>query len=212
MHCRAGGVGGITMVVLNVSNGKIANGFEEFCEKVSNDKYMMSMIKALAKVSKNYIIYDTSYHLERTYVCEFYHQWSMLLNENGCNPNDLCLNAEPCKHISQKAEWKYPDLILHHSQVDNGDNRIACEVKRTGWTESCFNKDMYSLNFMLTGASKDGKLTRNFEWGVFIQIGGSVDKIEDYVKHQHFNDNILCVVVNDDVTQIIIKTMREMKS
>ncbi|MBQ8365596.1 MAG: hypothetical protein IJX41_06920 [Bacteroidaceae bacterium] len=199
------------MVVLNVSNGKIANGFEEFCEKVSNDVYMMSMITALARVSKNYITNDTSYQLERTYVCEFYHQWSMLLNEKDCNPNNLCLNAEPCKHISQKAEWKYPDLILHHSQVDNGDNRIACEVKRKGWKKSCLNKDMCSLNLMLTGASEDGKLTSNFQWGVFIQIGGSVDKIEDYVKHQHFNDNILCIVVNDDVTQLTIGSVEELK-
>lgn len=90
----------------------------------SNDVYMESMIKALAKVNKNYITYDTSFHLERTYVCEFYHQWSLLLSQKGNNLNNLILNGEPCKHILQKARWEYLDLILHHSQADNANCRI----------------------------------------------------------------------------------------
>ena len=189
----------------------IIKGLEDYCEKTSNDVYMQTMIKALTKVSKNYITYDTSFHLERTYVCEFYHQWSLLLSQKGNNPNNLCLNGEPCKHIFQKAGWKYPDLILHHSQADNADNRIACEFKRKRWTEAGFDKDMQTLHLMLTGASKDSKLTKNFEWGVFIQIGGNIENIEDYVKTQQYNENIFCIVVNDDVTEITIKTIGDMK-
>lgn len=189
----------------------IIKGLEDFREKTSNDVYMETMIKALTKVSKNYITYDTSFHLERTYVCEFYHQWSLLLSQEGNNPSNLCLNGEPCKHISQKAEWKYPDLILHHSQADNANNKIACEFKRKRWTEAGFDKDMQTLHLMLTGATKDGKLTKNFEWGVFIQIGGHIENIEDYVKTQQYNENIFCIVVNDDVSQITIKTIEEMK-
>lgn len=198
-------------MILKINNGTITKGFEDFREKVSNDVYMESMIKALAKVSKNYITYDTSFQLERTYVCEFYHQWSLLLRRKRNNPDNLCLNGEPCKHISQKAVWKYPDLILHHSQNDNVNNRIACEFKRKRWTESSFDKDMQTLNLMLTSASENSKLTKNFKWGVFIQIGGHIENIEDYVKTQQYNENILCIVIDDEIKQISIKTIGEMK-
>lgn len=97
----------------------------------------------------------------------FYHQWRLLLGQEENNPNNLCLNGEPCKHISPKAGWKYPDLILHHSQADNVDNRIACEFKRKRWTEAGFDKDMQTLHLMLTGAAKDDKLTKTLN-GVFL--------------------------------------------
>lgn len=198
---------------LTIENGEIKKeDLALFHKEISNDEYVIMMLKALAKVSKNYITYGSSYHLERTYVCELYHQWSKLLEEKGSNHNHLCLNGEPCKDMPKETKdtWKFPDLILHHSQFDNVDNRIACEFKRKIWNESGFNKDMETLNFLLTGAADNTKLTQNFKWGVFVQIGGTINNLKNYVKHHSFNHRILCVVVDDEVSKLIIHTIGEL--
>ena len=195
---------------LNVENGTIVSNLDDFRERTSNDIYMESMIKALARVSSQYITRDSSYHLERTYVNEFYHQWSLFLQLE--NPQRLYLNGEVCKHLieNNNEKYKYPDLILHHSQDDNQDNRIACEFKRQNWIEDDCQKDMNTLDLVLTSASSNAKLKNNFKWGVFIQIGGTIDRLEDYVRQHPFNEDIWCIVVSDDVSQITIKTIKEM--
>ena len=198
-------------MVLDVVNGTITTDLKEFRIKAKNDIYMETMIKALARVSSQYITRDSSYHLERTFMCEFYHQWSMLLQME--NPKGLYLNGEVCKHLydNNNEKCKYPDLILYHSQDDNQDNRIACELKRQNWDDKDFAKDMKSLKLVLTSASNNAKLKSNFKWGVFIQIGGSIDRIEAFVNNKRYQKDIWCIVVNDDVTEITIKTIGDMK-
>lgn len=198
-------------MVLDVENGVITTNLKGFRRKAKYDIYMETMIKALARVSSQYISRDASYHLERTFMCEFYHQWSMFLQME--NPQRLYLNGEVCKHLNDNnnEKCKYPDLILHHSQDDNQDNRIACELKRNNWEDEDFVKDMNTLKLALTSASYNAKLKENFKWGVFIQIGGDIDRIEEFVKNKCYHKKIWCIVVNDDVSQITIKTIGEMK-
>lgn len=194
---------------LKICRNVIVKGFEEFRCLVNNDVYMEMMVRALAMIPSEYILYDEAKHSESTSMTEFYHKWRILLDEN--NLNDLHLNTEVVKHfsIAEGNKWKAPDMILHHSQADNDDNRIACEVKRQGWSNDRFEKDMNTLNLLLTAANKNYPLKENFKWGVFIQFGGSIEKIEECVRNQSFNRSILCVVVNDDVSQITIKTIDE---
>lgn len=198
-------------MVLDVENGVITTNLKGFRRKAKYDIYMETMIKALARVSSQYISRDASYHLERTFMCEFYHQWSMFLQME--NPQRLYLNGEVCKHLNDNnnEKCKYPDLILHHSQDDNQDNRIACELKRQNWEDEDFVKDMNTLKLALTSASYNAKLKENFKWGVLIQIGGDIDKIEEFVKNKRYHNKIWCIVVNDDVSQITIKTIGEMR-
>lgn len=198
-------------MVLDVENGVITTDLKDFRIKAKNDIYMETMIKALARVSSQYITRDSSYHLERTFMCEFYHQWSMFLQME--NPQRLYLNGEVCKHLNDNnnEKCKYPDLILHHSQDDNQDNRIACELKRQNWNDKDFRKDLNTLKLVLTSASDNLKLKSNFKWGIFIQIGGSIDRIERFVQNKRFHKDIWCVVVNDDVKQIHIKTIGELR-
>lgn len=198
-------------MTLKIEDGEITEGFEEFTRK-TDDPYMEMMVKALAKVSNSYIVYDSSYHVEHTYVCEFYHQWSKLLEID--QDKQLCLNGEPCKHLPKKSKesWKFPDLILHHSQCDNEDNRIACEFKRKIWKEGGFKKDMETLNYLLKGADKSTKLEKNFKWYIFLQIGGTIDKLKKYVRKNSFNKDIWCIIVNDNATQLTIQTIGELTS
>ncbi len=196
-------------MVLKIENNKIVKGLEEFRSKTNNDIYMEMMVRALAMIPSEYILYDEAKHSESTSMTEFYHQWRILLDEN--NSNDLHLNTEVVKHfnITEENKRKAPDVILHHSQLDNDDNRIVCEVKRQGWSNDKFEKDMNTLNLLLTAANKNYPLKENFKWGVFIQFGGSIDRIEKCVRNQSFNRNILCFVVNDDVSQITVETIDE---
>ena len=199
---------------LKIENGEIVEGLDDFRTRLK-DSYMVMMIEALARVSKDYITYGMSYHVERTYVCELYHQWRKILERSKNNSSQLCLNAEPSKHIqieSHKEIWKFPDMILHHSQVDNNDNRIACEFKRQGWSEDGFDKDMKTLNYLLTRASDDSRLKYNFKWGVFVQIGGTIENIRNYVRHHSFNENIWCIVVDNEATQLTIQSIGDLMS
>ena len=188
------------------TSGIIEEDLNKFRTQI-DDLYMEMMVKALAKVSYKYISYGSSFHVERTFLCEFYHQWSLLLKEN--NPEKLCLNGEPCKNVDGKL--KYPDLILHDSQRNNENNRVACELKRCKWGKPGVKKDMKTLNLMLTGAGINKKLTQNFKQGVFIQIGGTIDRLKDYVKQSSFNEDIWCIVVDDNVLQLTVERIGEMK-
>ena len=128
----------------------------------------------------------------------------MLLEKN---PDDLCLNGEVIKHIDGKL--KFPDIILHHSQEDNKNNKIACEIKRCKWGKPGVKKDMKTLNLMLTGASPNTNLTQNYDWGVFIQVGGTINRLKEFVCQSSFNENILCIVVDDNVTQLTVQTIAD---
>ena len=70
---------------------------------------------------------------------------------------------------------------------------------------------MKTLNLMLTGAGINKKLTQNFKQGVFIQIGGTIDRLKDYVKQSSFNEDIWCIVVDDNVLQLTVERIGEMK-
>ena len=198
-------------MILDVNNGKIVNGLDEFCIQF-NDPYMEMMVKALAKVSSEYMFYDDLKHTENTYVSELYYQWRQLLDNN--NPNGLILNIEPNKYLNRSGLKKRvePDVILHGSQSNCQDNRIACEVKRQGWCEERLIKDMDTLHDLLTSAEIGTVFHQNFKWAVFLQIGGTIERLKDYIKQNSFNDNIWCIVVDDSVTQITIKRIREFKN
>ena len=113
-------------MILDVNNGKIVNGLDEFCIQF-NDPYMEMMVKALAKVSSEYMFYDDAKHTENTYVSELYYQWRQLLDNN--NPNGLILNIEPNKYLNRSGLKKRvePDVIFHASQSNCHDNTIAYE-------------------------------------------------------------------------------------
>ena len=70
---------------------------------------------------------------------------------------------------------------------------------------------MKTLNLLLTSANKHLPLEENFKWGVFIQFGGTIERIEKYLENQRFNKDIWYIVVNDDVSRITIKTIRDIR-
>lgn len=199
-------------MVLKIENKEIVKGLGEFRSITNNDIYMEMLVNALAKVSPKYICSETSLHSESTYVTELCHQWRMLIDNN--NPNELCLNTEPSKYLNVVNVYrrKEPDVILHREQSNCDDNRIACEIKRKNWANEGFEKDMDTLNSLLTTAKPGSKLYQNFQWGVFIQIGGTIDRLKNYIKRNSFNNDIWCIVVNDDVTQLTIETIGNIKN
>lgn len=71
---------------------------------------------------------------------------------------------------------------------------------------------METLNFLLTGGAKSTKLEKNFKWCIFLQIGGTIDKLKKFVKKNSFNKDIWCFVVNDKATQLTIQTIGELMS
>lgn len=197
-------------MILRINRSEIIEeDFNEFRTQI-NDPYMEMMVKALAKVSSEYMFYNGTKHTENTYISEFYYQWRQLLDRN--NPNNLVLNTEPSKFLNRSGIKKRvePDVILHHSQSNCYDNRIACEVKRRIWSEEGITKDMNTLHDLLTSAEIESVFYQNFKWGVFIQIGGTIDRLKDYIKRHSFNEDIWCIVVDDHVTRLTVDKIGEM--
>lgn len=203
-------------MVLKIKDNKLCKKeLQCLLDRIGYDPYFEMMLMALAKVSKDYITYgENDLHTEGTFVSEFYRHWCNLIGDN--NPDNLFLNNVPSKYLLDKNVQcrKEPDLILHRSQGNCDDNRIACEVKRASWASENVIKDMHTLNLLLTAENEQSLFRKNFKYGVFIQGGGNISKLKNLANRDgnDFNDNILCVVINDEVNTITIDTIKELKN
>ena len=130
---------------------------------------------------------------ERSFAYELYRQWQDLM-ENEIE--DLVINVEVPKECVNKADFLsklegifgltkkgkphrrfYPDLVCHHSQLDNQNQEVICEIKTINGinTNTKLNQDFKKLAaYMTTGVL----LCHPFTVGVFILIGGDFSDIK----------------------------------
>lgn len=110
----------------------------------------------------------------------------------------------------------YPDIVLHHSQSDDSNQLLICEIKRNRNLDSKkIFADLYKLScYMTKGIFGEGK--QHFEYGVFLVIDADLSviisnlkdkttiidkgkgevKFSDYVKDDKLNPSfskIVCV-------------------
>lgn len=204
------------------------------------------LFRAISLVRKKYIDYivyngnkeEKQFHKERVFAYELYRQWANIL-ESECN-EPLVLNAELDKIIDERIgtegdiedvyniveERKYPDIVLHNGQGCDKIQKIVCEIKRNTETiisGSVILADLYKLAcYMDKDKFRSGM--KPFEYGVFVFVNGSLDKIKaikkakikvssyDYLFCQfkqemskHF-ENIICVTY--DGTAMEYKTLK----
>lgn len=158
-----------------------------------DNKYFLDLFDSILQVDRNYIDYRVVYnesfngyekHLERVFAYELYRHWGNKVHRKN---SSLVLNAEIQKVIevnsiicdiqtnseNQKTEKTtlYPDMVLHHSQGDDKDQRLICEIKRDkNLSGSLIFGDIYKICcYMTKDMFKGGKSP--FRYGVFIVIG-----------------------------------------
>lgn len=154
--------------------------------------YLNDVLEALSNVNPEYYEWiDAVKHkkasVERVFCYEFYHQFRMIMegigrkcaNEtNNKKYNHLLFNAEIGKGGYDEYKTIYPDFVLHKEQNGFESQKLAIEVKTsTRLNTKDFNKDIKKL---FTLISTDNE--RKYEFGVFICINKSYDRLLDFVK------------------------------
>lgn len=149
---------------------------------------------------------------ERSFAYELYRKWASKISE------PLILNAEVSKSnerfhrkalkIYGKEQKRFdPDIVLHHSQLDSDEQALICEIKTDKYlTSKKLYQDLCKLQAYTT---QDDVLYHAFDWGVFILVGGSFEKIVKLLKgikyHKFINSRISCIVVNVQCNNVIAK-------
>lgn len=199
------------------------------------------LIDAIKNVKEPFIVFkdsldkraDIILHCERVFAYELYHQWRTLLTSYGIK--NLVVNAEPPKILNIDINYEtrteerhkkkvFPDLILHHSQGTNAAQEIACEIKRTGNSQSSLFADLAKLSclldkhrfshpfglavFILFGKPKETEL--RIKKKAKIQIDNTDITFEQFINdntyNRHFNH---IAIVEYDVESIRYNTLDE---
>lgn len=210
-------------------------------DKMQDVLHFNWLYRAISLVDKKYICYtiyngsekEKHFHKERVFAYELYRQWANILERECDEP--IVLNAELDKIINERIETrddtennndikevqKFPDIVLHNGQGDDKMQKIICEIKRnTENNISCsvILADLYKLACYMD-EEKFHSGIKPFEYGVFVFVNGSLDKIKeikkakikvssaDYLFSQfeqemskHFK-NIVCVTYDGDILE-----------
>ncbi len=160
-------------------------------QKTDLQRAICTLFDAILNVKRSYLEFEEPEkkvwvsHLERVFAYELYHQWSMILKrakrEKLFDDNQFVINAEISKNTNYFGHVgdgiKFPDIVLHHSQGDNKNQGIICEIKRKeGFNLKSFRDDIEKLECFLQEGSNYG-----FAVGVFILVGDNIVKIYDKV-------------------------------
>ena len=194
------------------------------CDLLSNfDKGLVQVIytlfDAIVHVDMSYIKFQEPEkklwvsHLERVFANELYHIWSLVLKEQKLfGENKYVLNAEINKNMNYFGSIndgeKFPDMVLHHSQGDNWNQGIICEVKRKeGLNYKSFREDIDKISIFLQEGS-----AYKFAVGAFILVGEKIDVLYKHVTNLkkrligftnsietiEIQKKIICVAYNDE--------------
>ena len=157
-----------------------------------DNKWFYYLFEAIIRVDSSFIMYEmadsynvgadkeetVSDHLERVFAYELYRQWANLLEEHGVK--NLVINGEIGKCLKKDylddqtvseihIKDVFPDLVLHHSQGDDNNQLIICEIKRT---KSLGGKDIFDDLLKLSCYMNSVLFWKKpFEYGVFIIAG-----------------------------------------
>lgn len=196
------------------------------------------LLEAITGVEPSFIVYEDRIfdpdpeeervHLERVFAYELYRVWVNLLKEKGYK--NALVNGELSKNIKTRISYKmrksdaqggeertisprvFPDFILHHSQGDGANQKIACEIKRAGSGRQAIFADLLKLSCLLDGEY----FAFPFEHAVFVYIckgdiepinlgnpqillGGMPITFEEYINSEEFSPNfrkIICIAYN----------------
>jgi len=121
-------------------------------------------------------------HVERAFAYELYHRWSCLL----CGNNDgLMLNGEIGKYLNwfygngydDNGKQKYPDIVLHKGQTENGQ-MIVCEIKKMDHVNDGIVDDLYKLFRFTCMPDKNDKprYFNPYHWGIYLIINVEITK------------------------------------
>ncbi len=150
---------------------------------------------------------------ERSFAYELYRQWQDLMENSR---EDLVINAEVPKECVNRSiflsklekifgltnEGKphrrfYPDLVCHHSQFDNENQEVICEIKtKNGINDN--TKLTYDLKKLASYMTNHVLLCHPFKVGAFILVGGDFSDIK-YTSNKTIDnkkDEIYCILYN----------------
>ena len=192
----------LTLLFFNLNKKTmIYNPYPQINLPFGNDnKYFKWLFDAICNVKNTYINYKVKYvtttdkeselyHLERVSAYELYRQWANILEKQT---DTLVLNAEVDKSISYSIEAEledstnqeykinvFPDIVLHHSQGDDRNQKMICEIKRNKYlTASLILGDLFKLSCYMDNEHFHSDYLP-FEYGVFILIGTNIDTIRN---------------------------------
>lgn len=156
--------------------------------KPGMQKAICTLFDAILHVEKSYLEFEEPEkkvwvsHLERVFEYELYCQWSKILKREKLFGNSkFVLNAEINKNTNYFGHvgegMIYPDMVFHHSQGDNKNQGIVCEIKRKGgFNLKSIRDDIEKLDFFIQEESN-----YRFAIGAFILVGDRIDGIYDKV-------------------------------
>lgn len=156
-----------------------------------DNKWLIYLFDSIISVDQSFIVYDLEDvdkvgdskvigirdHLERVFAYELYRQWMNHLEEQGVR--DLVVNGEVGKYLKEEFEQdlkesdkngrdNFPDLVLHTSQGNDGNQIMVCEIKREEVNDSDLFLDLYKLSCY---TSEKIFWKKPFKYGVFILEG-----------------------------------------
>ncbi|MBQ7420177.1 MAG: hypothetical protein IJV17_05490 [Prevotella sp.] len=172
------------------------------------DNLLLDLFKSILSVSEEYLFVNSrpsQHHTERVFAYELYRQWAnrIQINYHG----NLILNGEIGKETKlfdsiANEGYRFPDLVLHHSQNDTNYQGVICEIKTSIVGVTDFEEDINKLKHFVCGDTKK----RIFKFGVFILVGSPINKIihlmdrmdshYDKVTQKCRLSNIICVAYN----------------
>ena len=130
-------------------------------EKVEKGYYVIPRYNANVTVRLSYA------KRERTYCYELYHQ----LRSLGIQEHDFTIHAEIDKRGHKGYDGINPDFVIHTPGSDGG--LMVIEVKINP-AEKGMSDDIRKLNDMVG--------THNYQYGVFVLVGKSIDWIQKWRK------------------------------
>jgi len=147
----------------------------EHLEKAFND---VPPFYRQCEVQRHAPYYIQDQGIERTFMCELYHRWKVVIYKNLGDYQGLYLQATIGKKITPDKDVEFPDLVLHQGQ--SGDptngNVLFVEIKMDS-----YDKDDVSKIFR-------GLENLNYNYGVYIISNSSKQKILESINKNYIRD------------------------
>lgn len=128
------------------------------------------------QLQPSYYIYDQG--IERTFMCELYHRWKVIMYKKLANCQNLYLQATIGKRIIGEGTVWFPDLVLHTGQAGNPleGNKVFIEIKMENYDSEDVMKIFSGLHFL------------HYEVGVYIVANSNNAKMYDFVFNNYQTD------------------------